>query len=158
MWGNGGHVLNGARTGADRRYPLACMWRRMVPLGRMEGATAEPLRTFYVRYARHIQHPEPAHDDICAELLTGRRAQHPSLGRFFPVGSRNRRAESQVRADPVAVCAPFEVGEYLGLGSVRSRPPRMRLERVGVEMRRHVASGPRISVVVPRAADPSDFS
>src|SRR6185295_4146563 len=91
---------------------------------------------------------------IGLERFTGGRVDEPVTGTFVEAGTRDLRAETDVRANAVFVGAMIHVGEDLRLRRPFARPVGFLLERKAVAERRHVARRARIAVVAPRAAEP----
>src|SRR5271166_458697 len=154
LGGDGRHVLDGARPGPDRGHALAGERLRMVPAGRVERPSPEAIGAQEVGDVGDVEHAQTAHHHIGAEALTGLGGQLPGTGGGIPARLADGRAGADVGADPVPVAATLQVGEDLGLGGIGAAPPRVRLERVRVEVGGDVTGRPGEGVVPPGAPHP----
>jgi len=147
------HELDRARAGADHGDALAFERIRVIPLLRVERAAAEILdaRNRRQRGARQAAHA--GHQHARRQPLAVRERQTPALRALVVFGALQFVVHPQMRADPEALHAVFEIRADLGLRREHARPARVRRERERVDVRLHVAGAPGIVVVAPRAAD-----
>ena len=146
--------LHRGRAGADHADPGAVERRPCGPSGRC-GSTrpAKSSRPSMSGYRRVVQHAGGGDDDVGVVAVPGARSR----------GATARRASSQARhlvaeADPVVDARarrrrPRSRRWISGPGREPVAPVRVQGERVGVEVRRHVAGEARVGVLAPRAAD-----
>lgn len=153
LWGDPRHELDGAGTGPDHADPLATQFETMVPARGMEDGTTEPVEPLDIRLLGDVQHPESADHHLCLVFLARCRAQAPQRALLVPTYRLHCGVEVKVRPDPVLVGAVLHVGEDLGLLRERPAPVELGLERIGVEVRHHIAAGTWIRVVTPGTAD-----
>lgn len=146
-------VLNGTRTGADRRDSLACERSTVIPLRRVERPAFEGVATGDVRKNWDVQHAEAADQRVGGEDVACLRRELPALAGLVPLGGADRCVGAHVRAKPEVLSTLLEVGEDLRLGGKGARPVRVGSERERVEVGRHIARSTRVGVVAPRSAD-----
>ncbi len=150
---DGGHRLDGAAARPDDRDPPAREVDVVAPARGVEGRALEAVQARQRRHRRHRQLAAGGEQHV--GLVRARaRLQHPLAPLAVPARLLHLGRRADALDHPVAPRDVLEVGLDLGLRRVAARPARVRGEGELVEMRRDVAGGPGIRVVVPDAADP----
>ena len=145
--------LRRSRTRAQDRHSGPAEIHGVIPACGVHHGSGERLLLHEIRHHRLGEDPDRGHHDVEGVLLAVCRAQHPCSRRGLPSGRDDLGAQLQVCFELMALCALFEVLQDLLLPGPQSRPARVEVERVRVQMRFHVARQTRIGVDPPGAAD-----
>lgn len=123
----------------------------------MEHSPLVPLRALNLTPLGHRQrangrnqHPGASLPDLASPLVQD--SGQPGAGGLVELCILDRRPEGDVPGDVVPLGDIAEVRHDLGLQGELPRPVRLEGERVGVEVRGHVAAASRVRVRPPRAA------
>ncbi len=146
------HDLDGRGPRPDHRDAFAAQFGVVIPAGRMEQRTPEGVEPRDVGDAWFGQ-PAAGENEGPGRELAAARVKRPARTRLVPGHGVDIRAEPQVIAEPLLVRTGDEVVADLRAVREEGRPPRVRQERPGVEVRGHVAGDPGVRVVTPGAAD-----
>ena len=151
-FGQFGDDLDGRGSGADDGDAFAGQVDVVIPPGGVEDLALELVETIDVRQCRLGQRTHCRHHEIRRE--GPRRSAHmpPRLLRV-PPDLVNLAAEPVSVEHPMLSRDPLDVRLDLGLFGIRTGPPSVRRERVGIQVRRHIAGRPRVGVHPPGAAD-----
>ena len=104
------------------------------------------------KYRLREQADRGDHDIECV-LLSARGGQLPFLGRGVPPCRDDLGVQLQIPSQLIALCAAFEVLQDLRLAGPQARPVGIEVERIGIQMRLHIAGQTGIGVDPPGAAD-----
>ena len=148
-----GNDLGRAGTRPDDGHLLATEIVLVLPARGVKAWTGEVLETLDVGVGRRRERPDGADQHVAGVGASLRIGQVPTMRRLVPSGCGDTRVGAEMRADPEPVGAILEVLQDLGLVRVGLRPVRLEGERIGVEVRGHVAGRPGVCVVPPRPAD-----
>ncbi len=146
------HGLDRAAARADDGHPLAREVHVVAPLRGVKCGPGEALKTRYRRHLRHRQLPARRHQHV-GLVGAGAGVQQPGAALLIPSRARDLGAQANRLEHPVAPGDVLDVGLDLGLRCEPARPPRVRLKRELVQVRRHVTGRAGIGVVVPHTAD-----
>jgi hypothetical protein len=119
----------------------------------MEDLAPEPVEAGELRDRRLAQGAGRPHQHRGAVRLAALGPNRPFLGRLVPPCLVDVLVEAEMIGHAEAVDAVADVVPDLALGGKRARPLRVEGERVGVQVRRHVAGCARIGVVAPSPAE-----
>ena len=125
----------------------------MIPARGVHQRSGERLLLDEVGQNRLREQADRGHHDIEGVLLSARGRQQPCLGRGVPPGRDDLGVQLQIPRQLVALCAALEVLQDLRLAGPQARPVGIQVERVGVQMRLHIAGQARVGVDPPGAAD-----
>ena len=145
--------LSGAGAGTDDRHLLAGQGDVVIPARGMHDLAGEILHAGKIRGGRFDQ---PAHrrdhgtGGVARAVVAG---QMPDTACVVELGLRDAHAEMQMGMQPVFVGTALDIGMNLCRPRIGGRPVRILLERVGIQMRGHVAGTAGIGIVAPGAAD-----
>jgi hypothetical protein len=124
----------------------------VAPLGGVERGAFEAVEPGERRHGGHRELPAGGEQHV--GLVRARaRLQLPLRALGVPARLEHLSPRPDAVEHAVAAGDVLEVGLDLGLRRVAARPPRVGRERELVEVRRDVAGGTRVRVVVPDAAD-----
>ncbi len=152
LGGDLGHDLDGGGAGADHRDALALEVVVVVPGRGVEDLPGEGLEALDVGVARRGECAGGRDEDVGGQV-PARGADLPLQAALVPAGVLEAGPEDEVVEGPRLCGDPLDVGLDLGLGRERPRPVRVERERVGVQLRRHVAGRSGVGVVPPGPSD-----
>jgi len=148
------HVLDGAGACSDGRDPFTRSRFRVIPARRVEPAAAESLSAGNVGDVGDIEHAHRGDDDVELSRDTVLGLELPAALGVRPPQGRDAGARDEVAAEVIVGGDLLQVGEDLRLVGEGLAPSRVQRERIGVEVRWHIACGAGIGVVAPGAAKP----
>jgi hypothetical protein len=150
---DGGHHLDGTAAGADHRHPPAGEVDVVAPSRGVERGALEAVQASDRRHRRHRELAAGGEEHV-GLVRAGAGLQHPRGSLGVPACGLHLGGGADALQYPVASRDVLEIGLDLGLGGEAARPARVRGEGELVEVRRDVAGGTGVGVVVPDAADP----
>ena len=126
---------------------------RLVPTRGMKFGPLEIINAWDRRPHQFVEHPKRTDHDRRFEHFAGVGFHPPATDIILPSQTSHAGVESHMATDVVFVRAVIQVLQDLRLTRERPRPVELRFEREGIEMRLHIAFGPRILAMPSRTAD-----
>ena len=148
------HVLDGAGACSDGRDPFTRSRFRVIPARRVEPAAAESLSAGDIGDVGDIEHAHRGDDGVELSRDTVLGLELPAALGVRPPQGRDAGARDEVAAELIVGGDLLQVAEDLRLVGEGLAPSRVQRERIGVEVRWHIACGAGIGVVAPGAAEP----
>ena len=143
--------LHAGRTGSDDRRPAAGQRDVVIPLCRVDDATAERLDTGDVRHLRLAQKAGRGDQELRAQRLAAGQRKAPHLSVLVPPGTLDGGVEPHEPPHVVFLGHVHGVALEFRTRRVHPRPVRVRLEPVGERGRRLIDRQTGIVVDVPRS-------
>ena len=148
-----GNKLDAARPSADHSDPSAGQVDVMPPAGRVQHGSGEGIQSGKPRHAWNVDAPDGRDDSAGAKLAAIGCQKLPQLPSLVPLHPDDCRPCLDMRDHTMPLGDKLYVVENLGMSGILSGPIRFRCERVGVEVRGHVAAASWVGVVAPGATD-----
>lgn len=147
--------LHAGRAVADDADAPAVQRHTVIPSGTVEHAALEAILPLDVGQAGMVQYAGGGDHDIRFILQAALHLEAPAA--IFERAANDFLVEANHLVDFVFFCRAFEVVLHFGAGRQHVAPVRIRFERIGIGMRRHVAGEAGIGILAPGAADTRGF-